>query len=98
MDNPVPMSRWVSVACLQGLPDYLARQAIDSVQLPEVGAGLEQIAARLALSPRTLQRHLREAGLSFTRCWIKRASNGCCAPRRWTGQGPGESRRGLKEH
>ncbi|TIH10754.1 AraC family transcriptional regulator [Pseudomonas leptonychotis] len=34
-------------------------------QLPEVGADLQQIAARLALSPRTLQRRLREAGLSF---------------------------------
>lgn len=36
-----------------------------SRQLPEVGADLQQIAARLALSPRTLQRRLREAGLSF---------------------------------
>ncbi|PJE44698.1 MAG: AraC family transcriptional regulator [Pseudomonas sp.] len=36
-----------------------------SHQLPEVGADLQQIAARLALSPRTLQRRLREAGLSF---------------------------------
>ncbi|MHA6494843.1 AraC family transcriptional regulator [Pseudomonas borbori] len=34
-------------------------------QLPETGADLQQIAARLALSPRTLQRRLREAGLSF---------------------------------
>lgn len=34
-------------------------------QLPEAGADLPQIAARLALSPRTLQRRLREAGLSF---------------------------------
>lgn len=33
--------------------------------LPEAGADLQQIAARLALSPRTLQRRLREAGLSF---------------------------------
>ena len=36
-----------------------------SRQLPDVGADLQQIAARLALSPRTLQRRLREAGLSF---------------------------------
>jgi AraC-like DNA-binding protein len=36
-----------------------------SRQLPEMGADLQQIAARLALSPRTLQRRLREAGLSF---------------------------------
>jgi len=36
-----------------------------SRQLPEAGADLQQIAARLALSPRTLQRRLREAGLSF---------------------------------
>lgn len=36
-----------------------------SRQMPEVGADLQQIAARLALSPRTLQRRLREAGLSF---------------------------------
>ncbi|WP_394237162.1 AraC family transcriptional regulator [Pseudomonas anguilliseptica] len=41
-----------------------ARLAL-SRQLPEVGADLQQIAARLALSPRTLQRRLREAGLSF---------------------------------
>ena len=34
-------------------------------QLPEAGAELGLIAARLALSPRTLQRRLREAGLSF---------------------------------
>lgn len=34
-------------------------------QLPEAGADLRLIAARLALSPRTLQRRLREAGLSF---------------------------------
>jgi AraC-like DNA-binding protein len=37
-----------------------------SRQLPELGADLQQIAARLALSPRTLQRRLREAGLSFS--------------------------------
>lgn len=36
-----------------------------SRQLPEADADLQQIAARLALSPRTLQRRLREAGLSF---------------------------------
>lgn len=36
-----------------------------SRQLPEAGPDLQQIAARLALSPRTLQRRLREAGLSF---------------------------------
>jgi AraC-like DNA-binding protein len=36
-----------------------------SRQLPESAADLQQIAARLALSPRTLQRRLREAGLSF---------------------------------
>lgn len=36
-----------------------------SRQLPENAADLQQIAARLALSPRTLQRRLREAGLSF---------------------------------
>lgn len=30
-----------------------------------MGAGLQQIAGRLALSPRTLQRRLREAELSF---------------------------------
>ena len=36
-----------------------------SRQLPEAGADLQQIAARLSLSPRTLQRRLREAGLSF---------------------------------
>lgn len=36
-----------------------------SRQLPEAGADLQQIAERLALSPRTLQRRLREAGLSF---------------------------------
>lgn len=36
-----------------------------SRQLPQTGADLQQIAARLALSPRTLQRRLREAGLSF---------------------------------
>lgn len=34
-------------------------------QLPEAGADLGLIAAHLALSPRTLQRRLREAGLSF---------------------------------
>jgi AraC-like DNA-binding protein len=34
-------------------------------QLPEAAADLGLIAARLALSPRTLQRRLREAGLSF---------------------------------
>ena len=36
-----------------------------SRQLPQEGADLQQIAGRLALSPRTLQRRLREAGLSF---------------------------------
>jgi AraC-like DNA-binding protein len=36
-------------------------------QLPEAGAELGLIAARLAISPRTLQRRLREAGLSFNR-------------------------------
>lgn len=35
-------------------------------QLPEQGPDLEAIAAALALSPRTLQRRLREAGLSFS--------------------------------
>lgn len=35
-------------------------------QLPEQGTDLETIAAALALSPRTLQRRLREAGLSFS--------------------------------
>ena len=35
-------------------------------QLPEQGIELEQLAAQLALSPRTLQRRLREAGLSFS--------------------------------
>ncbi|NQD95533.1 AraC family transcriptional regulator [Pseudomonas sp. CrR25] len=34
-------------------------------QLPEAGADLGLVAERLALSPRTLQRRLREAGLSF---------------------------------
>jgi AraC-like DNA-binding protein len=33
--------------------------------LPESGADLQQVAQRLALSQRTLQRRLREAGLSF---------------------------------
>lgn len=35
-------------------------------QLPEQGPNLEAIAAALALSPRTLQRRLREGGLSFS--------------------------------
>lgn len=35
-------------------------------QLPEQGPDLEALAAALALSPRTLQRRLREAGLSFS--------------------------------
>ena len=35
-------------------------------QLPEQGPDLEAIAAALALSPRTLQRRLREGGLSFS--------------------------------
>ncbi|WFC60609.1 AraC family transcriptional regulator [Pseudomonas sp. REST10] len=35
-------------------------------QLPERGPDLEGIAAALALSPRTLQRRLREGGLSFS--------------------------------
>ncbi|MBH3341617.1 AraC family transcriptional regulator [Pseudomonas mendocina] len=35
-------------------------------QLPEQGPDLESIAAALALSPRTLQRRLREGGLSFS--------------------------------
>ena len=35
-------------------------------QLPEQGPDLEAIAVALALSPRTLQRRLREAGLSFS--------------------------------
>lgn len=35
-------------------------------QLPEQGADLEAIAAALALTPRTLQRRLRESGLSFS--------------------------------
>jgi AraC-like DNA-binding protein len=35
-------------------------------QLPEQGPDLETIAAALALSPRTLQRRLREGGLSFS--------------------------------
>jgi len=35
-------------------------------QLPEQGPDLEAIASALALSPRTLQRRLREAGLSFS--------------------------------
>ncbi|WP_417702251.1 AraC family transcriptional regulator [Pseudomonas sp.] len=35
-------------------------------QLPEQGPDLEAIAATLALSPRTLQRRLREGGLSFS--------------------------------
>lgn len=35
-------------------------------QLPEQGPDLETIASALALSPRTLQRRLREAGLSFS--------------------------------
>ena len=35
-------------------------------QLPEQGPDLEAIAAALALTPRTLQRRLRESGLSFS--------------------------------
>lgn len=35
-------------------------------QLPEQGVELEPLAEQLALSPRTLQRRLREAGLSFS--------------------------------
>ncbi|MOA52784.1 HTH-type transcriptional regulator VirS [compost metagenome] len=35
-------------------------------QLPEQGADLELLAQTLQLSPRTLQRRLREAGLSFS--------------------------------
>ncbi|WP_447594991.1 AraC family transcriptional regulator [Aquipseudomonas campi] len=35
-------------------------------QLPEQGADLESLAQTLQLSPRTLQRRLREAGLSFS--------------------------------
>jgi len=35
-------------------------------QLPEQGPDLEAIAAALALTPRTLQRRLREGGLSFS--------------------------------
>ncbi|GIZ10855.1 AraC family transcriptional regulator [Pseudomonas sp. NCCP-436] len=37
-----------------------------SRQLPEQGPDLEAVAGALALSPRTLQRRLREAGLSFS--------------------------------
>ena len=51
---------------IQQGPSVLDRARLElSRQLPEVGADLQQIAARLALSPRTLQRRLREAGLSF---------------------------------
>ena len=41
-------------------------RALLARQLPEQGLELEQLAAQLALSPRTLQRRLREAGLSFS--------------------------------
>ncbi|MBB6340484.1 AraC-like DNA-binding protein [Pseudomonas fluvialis] len=41
-------------------------RALLARQLPEQGIELEQLAAQLALSPRTLQRRLREAGLSFS--------------------------------
>ena len=37
-----------------------------ALQLPEQGADLELLAQTLQLSPRTLQRRLREAGLSFS--------------------------------
>jgi AraC-like DNA-binding protein len=42
-----------------------------SRQLPKVDAALQQIAARLALSLRTLQRRLREAGLSFSQLVVQ---------------------------
>ena len=41
-------------------------RALLARQLPEQGLELEELAAQLALSPRTLQRRLREAGLSFS--------------------------------
>lgn len=91
-------------------------------QLPEEGPDLDRLARTLALSPRTLQRRLREAGLSFSQLvdetrqqlvlhylrdpalelaeiafLVGFGEPGSLARafRRWTGQSPGEYRRGL---
>ena len=45
------------------IPDQVRRLLLK--QLPELGADLDYLAEQLQLSPRTLQRRLREAGLSF---------------------------------
>ena len=54
------MATVLLIGASRGIGLELARQ------LPEQGPDLETIAAALALSPRTLQRRLREGGLSFS--------------------------------
>ncbi|VXC85204.1 Transcriptional regulator, AraC family [Pseudomonas sp. 8Z] len=50
----------------QGLSVLERTRLVLAQQLPERGADLPAIAEAMALSPRTLQRRLREAGLSFS--------------------------------
>mgnify|MGYP006186804785 FL=1 len=93
-----------------------------ATQLGSEAVDLERLAAGLALSPRTLQRRLREAGLSFSQLvdetrqqlvlhylrdpaleladiaflvGFSEAGSLARAFRRWTGQSPGDFRRGL---
>ncbi|MET1079344.1 MAG: AraC family transcriptional regulator [Pseudomonas sp.] len=91
-------------------------------QLPDAGPDLARLAHTLGLSPRTLQRRLREAGLSFSQLvdeirqqlvlhylrdpalelldiaylvGFSEPGSLARAFRRWSGQSPGEYRRGL---
>jgi AraC-like DNA-binding protein len=59
-------------------------------QLRGGSPSLERVAKQLAMSPRTLQRRLREHGLSYADLLD---STRAAAAKRWTGQTPNEYRR-----